>query len=333
MALQLNRLRRRWRSTRRSSSRLLCASAAYSAILLIVTAYNCPIHSIPLADAAQQPHQPSILRNEDGGDGIYGDAIYALHSRRNRVHLHSKQRRALLSNKKGEEDTSNMRDDAEEQEPDQSTVQSETSAPPHQHGVKGPREKKAVDKEIDPVPVDSGAMTHGKAHKKDRHSSNEKDAIGKDGSSKEKDEDEMPTDKESPESSSNMDQEKKNDKSALRTSGDNKDRIEQHGGVAKNKSGALKEKKALQSHDKSDEEEQTVIARKSGWNKSDEEDEEEDWSGCTCDKWESGSKSGKSKGSKSKGSKSKGSKTKGSKSSDYHNKCIEWSCDRDIEIE
>ncbi|KAL3778146.1 hypothetical protein ACHAW5_002220 [Stephanodiscus triporus] len=227
-----------------------------------------------------------------------------------------------------------MRDEAEEQEPDQSSVQNDTSAPPHQHGVKGPRKKKAVDKKIDAVPVDNGAVTHVKAHKKDRQSSNEKDAIGKDGSSKERDEDEMPTDKESPKSSSNMDQEKKNDKSALRTSGDTEEGIEQHGGMTKNESGGLKEKKALQSHDKSGEEELTTIARKSGWNKSDDEEEEEEeeeeehWSGCTCDKWESGSKSGKSKGSKS-----KGAKTKGSKSSDYHNKCIEWSCNRDIDID
>ena len=62
-----------------------------------------------------------------------------------------------------------------------------------------------------------------------------------------------------------------------------------------------------------------------------EDDEQEDWSGCVCDKWEISYKESGSKAGKSKGSKSKGSKSEEPKVGVYHKKCIKWLYDEDIE--
>ena len=311
------------------------------AFLLIVTAYHCTtIRSVPLAYAAQQPHQPAVLRlrSEDGGDDIYGNALGDSHSRRNRLHLHrAKQRRVMLSSEEGGEDSSKPKDEVEEQESDQPDVYKGTSASLHRHSVKGPRKKEeeVADKKIYAVREDDI----------DRQSSAKDDANEVDGLSKEK-EKERETKKEKENENVRIDkepgdQEKKNDKITPQSFGDVKGEVEQYGGTTKKKTAVLKEKKALQPHAKSDEEEQNAIGRKNGWkqknkekkdwNKPDDRDEGEDWSGCVCDKWESsGSKAGKSKRSKTKRSKTKRSKGKGSKGSVYHKKCIKWSCDKDI---
>jgi hypothetical protein len=328
MALQPYRRSRRRQTTWRSSLSRPCSITMGSAILLLVTAY----HSIPLADAAQQPHQPSILRNGDGGDSIYGYALDDSHGRRNRLHLHrKKQRRVMLSSEDGGENTSKQRDKVEEQEPEQSAVRKGTSVSLHHHNVNGPRKKKkkVADKEIDAVRTDD----------MDRQTNAKDDANKVEVLSKEEEKENVLIEKEP------WDQDTKHDKTTPQSFGDAKGEVEQIGGMTKKDTDVLKEKKVLQPHAKSDKEEQNAVARTNGWkdkdkdeeswNKPDEGDEGEDWSGCVCYKWESsnpesGSKAGKSKGSKKKGSKTKGSKEKGSKGSAYHKKCIKWSCDKDI---
>ena len=313
--------------------RLPCFTAVGRAILLLVTAYYCTtIRSVPLAYAAQQHHEPPVLRNEDGGDGIYGTSLGDSHGRRNRLHLNrGKQRRVMLSSEEGGEDSSKPKDEVEEQEPDQQAVYKGTPASLHRHGVKGPRKKKKkeADKKIDAVREDDI----------DKQSSAKDNANEVEGLSKEKEEEIMRIEKEP------GDQEKKNDKNTPQPFGNVEGEVEQYGGMTKKKTAVLKEKKVLQPGANSDEEEQNAIARKNGWrekdqekndwNKPDERDEGEAWSGCVCDKWknitlESGSKAGKSKRSKTTGSKTKGSKGKGSKGSVYQKKCIKWSCDKDI---
>lgn len=335
MVLQPYRRSHCQRTTRKSSTRFPCSTAVGRAFLLLVTAYHCTtIRSVPLAYAAQQPHQPAVLRNEDGGDDIYGNALGDSHSRRNRLHLHrAKQRRSMLSSEEGGEDSSKPKDEVDEQESDQPAVYKGTSASLHRHSVKGPRKKEeeVADKKIDDVREDDV----------DRQSSAKDDVNEVDGFSKEK-EKEMKKEKENMRIEKEPgDQEKKNDKTTPQSFGDVKGEVEQYGGTTKKKTDVLKEKKVLQPHAKSDEEEQNAIARKNGWKEKDKEkkdwnkpydrDDGKDGSGCVCDKWESsGSKAGKSKGSKTKGSKTKGSKGKGSMGSVYHKKCIKWSCDKDI---
>ena len=143
MALQPCRRSHRRRTTWRSSTPFPCSTVVGRAILLLLTAYHCTaIRSVTLAYAAQQPHQPPVLRNEVvrnevGGDGIYGNSLGDSHGRRNRLHLHrAKQRRVMLSSDEGGEDSSKPKDEVEEQELDQQAVYRGTSASLHRHGVK-----------------------------------------------------------------------------------------------------------------------------------------------------------------------------------------------------
>lgn len=330
MAMQQSRRGHRRRTTLSSLSHLPRSTAVGRAIVLVVTACCCTtIRCVPLAYVAQQPRQPSILRNEDGGDGIYGNSLDDSLGRRNRLHLHrEKQRREMLLSEEGGDDSSKLRDEVEEQEPGQSAVHQETSVSLHHHGVKGPRKihKKVADKKIQNVRGDD----------MDIQSSTKGDANKVEGLLKEKEKEHMLVEKEP------RDQDIKNDNNTPQSFGDVKEEVEQYGGMTKKETSVLKEK---MQRAKSDDEEQRAIARTNGWKEKDKEkknwwnqdegNEGEHWPGCVCDKWESsnrksGSKAGKSKGSKTKGSKTKGSKGKGTKGIVYHKKCIKWSCDKEI---
>lgn len=282
---------------------------AYTAFLLLVD--GCfswgAIRSFFVAHAAEQPRMPSILRTNEGESDIDVDNPLG-NSRRNRLQLHlEKQRRALLSKEDGDSDTPKPRDGAMAQEPHQSRVYDDMHASQHYRSVKGSRKKREEDEKVVAI---KDEVVAGRV----------KDVTTEDGSSKDNDTETLLIDSESPELSSNIDQERGKDGSAPGSFEDiNKDN-KQHGGMTKKENYWPKKTRP---HDEPNNEEQHAIARKNGWkekdgakrnlNTPDEEDEREDWSGCVCDKWKKdlrkhGGKAGRSKGFKSKESKSKRSK-------------------------
>jgi hypothetical protein len=161
-------------STRRSSSRHLCAFGAHSAVL-VVAAYSCKytFHTL-VADAAGQSRETSIFRHENG-DGIYeNDFDGIVGGRRNRLQIHRKnQIRALLLNNEGEVEPSKPSDEVEQQDPDQSSMDKTRSL---SYGVKGPRKDK-----IDVVQEDDVVAMGGKKGKKRRGKSWDAPEHGKDG--------------------------------------------------------------------------------------------------------------------------------------------------------